>query len=169
MMCDTAVSRRNAIPRLIRAAAAGVIGLAAADGLAGGSAPVVAEVPTPQPEPRQVLIRLQAAGMQTLDYLLATGAWRPAPATFPMVLGADGAGVVERVGEGATRFAPGEPVFGQLFLPPIGSTGTYAEYVAVPQDAPLARVPNGLDPVVAAALPTAGMAGLSLIEQLGPT
>jgi len=133
-----------------------------------GSTPVVAEVPTPQPEPRQVLIRLQAAGMQTLDYLLATGAWRPAPATFPMVLGADGAGVVERVGEGATRFAPGEPVFGQLFLPPIGSHGTYAEYVAVPQDAPLAQVPNGLDPVVAAALPTAGMAGLSLIEQLGP-
>ena len=98
-----------------------------------GSTPVVAELPTPQPEPRQVLIRLQAAGMQTLDYLLATGAWRPAPATFPMVLGADGAGVVERVGEGATRFAPGEPVFGQLFLPPIGSAGTYAEYVAAPK------------------------------------
>jgi hypothetical protein len=41
MLCDTAVSRRNAIPRLIRAAAAGAIGLAAAGGLAGGSAPCV--------------------------------------------------------------------------------------------------------------------------------
>jgi NADPH:quinone reductase-like Zn-dependent oxidoreductase len=59
-------------------------------------------------------------------------------------------------------------VFGQLLIAPLGSAGTYAEYVAVSEDAPLARVPSGLDDVVAAALPTAGGAGLALVEQLEP-
>ena len=133
-----------------------------------GETPVVTEVPTPQPGPDQVLIKLRAAGMNPMDRTLASGDWRPMPATFPMVLGADGAGVVERVGEGATRFAAGQMAFGQLLIPPLGSAGTYAEYVAVTEDAPLALVPDGLDAVVASTLPTAGMAGLSLVELLGP-
>ena len=133
-----------------------------------GGTPAVAEVPTPQPGPGQVLIKLRAAGMNPMDRSLASGDWRPMPATFPMVLGADGAGVVERVGEGATRFSAGQIVFGQLLIAPVGSAGTYAEYVAVTEDAPLALVPDGLDVAVAAALPTAGMAGLSLVELPGP-
>jgi NADPH:quinone reductase len=134
-----------------------------------GSSPVVAEVPMPQPKAGQLLIRLRAAGMNPMDPVLASGDWRPMPAVFPMVLGADGAGVVERVGEGVTRFAVGENVFGQLLIAPLGSAGTYAEYVAVTEDAPLAHIPHGLELVVAAALPTAGMTGLSLVEGvLGP-
>jgi NADPH2:quinone reductase len=57
------------------------------------------------------------------------------PATFPLILGSDLAGVVEAVGEGASRFSKGDEVFGQLFIAPLGSTGTYAEYVAVAEDA----------------------------------
>jgi NADPH:quinone reductase len=134
-----------------------------------GSAPVVTEVPVPQPKAGQVLIRLSAAGMNPMDRVLASGDWRPMPAIFPMVLGADFAGVIEGVGEGAERFAVGQNVFGQLFLPPLGSAGTYAEYVAVTEDAPMALVPSGLDLMVASALPTAGMTGLSLVEDvLGP-
>lgn len=133
-----------------------------------GGTPEVAEVPTPQPGPRQVLMKMRAAGMNPMDRTLAAGAWQPAPATFPMVLGADGAGVVEAVGEDATRFSPGDEVFGQLLIAPIGSAGTYAEYVAVTEDAPLAPVPNGLDAVLAAALPTAGGTGLAVVDLLGP-
>jgi NADPH:quinone reductase-like Zn-dependent oxidoreductase len=133
-----------------------------------GETPLVAEIPTPQPGTGQVLIKLKAAGMNPMDRTLAGGDWRPMPATFPMVLGADGAGVIERVGEGATRFSAGQSVFGQLLIPPLGSAGTYAEHVAVTEDAPLALVPDGLDAVVASTLPTAGMSGLSLVELLGP-
>jgi hypothetical protein len=133
-----------------------------------GGAPAVTEVPTPQPGPGQVLIRLRAAGMNPMDRSLASGDWRPMPAIFPMVLGADGAGVVERVGVGATRFSAGQSAFGQMLIAPLGSAATYAEYVAVTEDAPLALVPDGLDFVLASALPTAGMAGLSLVELLGP-
>ena len=133
-----------------------------------GATPMVGEVPTPEPGAGQVLIRLGAAGMNPADRKLASGEWRPAPATFPMVLGVDGAGVVEAVGEGTTRFSVGEEVFGQLLVAPIGSAGTYAEYVAVSADAPLARIPSGLDEVLAAALPTAGGTGLALVESLEP-
>jgi len=50
-----------------------------------GATPAVAEMPTPQPGPGQVLIRLRAAGMNPMDRALASGAWKPMPATFPMV------------------------------------------------------------------------------------
>jgi NADPH2:quinone reductase len=133
-----------------------------------GATPGVAEIPTPEPGQGQVLIRLRAAGMNPMDLWLASGAWKPMPATFPMVLGADGAGIVEKLGEGTSRHSIGEDLFGQLLIAPLGSAGTYAEYVAVSEDAPLARVPAGLDHVVAAALPTAGGAGLALVDQLEP-
>jgi len=133
-----------------------------------GGTPAVVEIPAPQPGARQILIRLRAAGMNPMDLSLASGAWKPMPATFPMVLGADGAGVVEKLGEGTSRYSVGDDLFGQLLIAPLGSAGTYAEYVAVSEDAPLARVPPGLDDVVAAALPTAGGAGLALVDQLEP-
>jgi hypothetical protein len=128
----------------------------------------LAEVPTPQPGPGQILMKMRAAGMNPMDRTLASGDWQPAPATFPMVLGADGEGVVESVGEGTKRFSRGDDLFGQLLIAPIGSAGTYADYVVVTEDAPLARVPDGLDPVLAAALPTSGGSALALVELLEP-
>ena len=133
-----------------------------------GELPQVVNVPTPVAGPGQVLIKLAAASMNPMDRKLASGEWRPAPVVFPMILGIDGAGIVESVGEGTSRFVPGDRVFGQLFIPPVGGFGTYAEYVAVTADAPLALVPDGLDFVQAASAPTAGGAGLSLVEQVEP-
>jgi NADPH:quinone reductase len=133
-----------------------------------GATPAIAEMPTPEPGPGQVLLKMRAAGMNPMDRTLASGDWRPMPATFPMVLGADGAGVVEKLGEGASRFSVGDDLVYQLLIPPLGSAGTYAEYVAVTEDAPLTRVPSGLDDVVAAAPPTAGGTGLSLVDLLEP-
>ena len=73
-----------------------------------GGSPAVAEIPTPEPGARQILIRLRAAGMNPMDLRLASGAWKPMPARFPMVLGADGAGVVEKLGEGTSRYVADE-------------------------------------------------------------
>ena len=95
-----------------------------------GATPAVAEMPTPEPGPGQVLIRLRAAGMNPMDRVLASGAWKPMPATFPMVLGVDGAGVVEQLGPGASRFSVGDDLFGQLLIAPLGSAGTYAGLAA---------------------------------------
>ncbi len=133
-----------------------------------GATPAIAEVPMPEPGKGQVLLKLRDAGMNPMDRTLASGDWKPMPATFPMVLGADGAGVVEKLGEGASRFSVGDDLFGQLLIAPLGSAGTYAEYVAVSEDAPLAKVPPELDDVVAASLPTAGGTGLALVDLLEP-
>jgi NADPH:quinone reductase len=104
-----------------------------------------------------------------MDRAIADGGLQTiGPAQFPLVLGADLAGVVEAIGDGAHRFAPGDAVFGQLLITPFGSAGTYAERVAASEDTPLVRVPEGLDPTVAAALPTAGMAALGIVDSLEP-
>ena len=133
-----------------------------------GAAPALTEVPDPHPGPRQIRIKIEAAGINPMDRSMAAGAWKERmPGSFPFVLGADLAGVVEAVGEGAGRFKLGEEVFGQLLIAPLGSAGTYAEYVAVTEDAPLARLPEGLDPTIAAALPTAGVTALQIVESLG--
>src|SRR6202007_623575 len=102
-----------------------------------GATPAVAEMPTPQPGAGQVLIRLHAAGMNPMDRALASGAWKPMPATFPMVLGVDGAGVVEQLGPGASRFSVGDDLFGQLLIAPLGSAGKAPEYVGGYQGAAL--------------------------------
>jgi NADPH2:quinone reductase len=134
-----------------------------------GASPVVTDLPEPQPGPGQLLIKVEAAGMNPMDRKVADGDYKDTmPATFPMVLGADVAGVVEAVGDGATRFSPGDEVFGQLVIAPLGSTGTYAEEVAVAEDAPLAPVPGELDATVAASLPTAGVTALDIVESLEP-
>ncbi len=133
-----------------------------------GDLPEVMEATTPIAGPGQVLIKLVAASINPMDAKLASGEWRPAPAVFPMVLGVDGAGYVEATGEGTTKFSRGDRVFGQLFIPPIGATGTYAEYVAVSAQAPLTWVPDDLDLYVASTAPTAGGTGLSLIDLLDP-
>jgi NADPH:quinone reductase len=134
-----------------------------------GAGPAITELPRPRPGPGQVLIAVQAAGLNPMDMEIANGGWKDRmPATFPMVLGADLAGIVEEDGPGAVRFEPGDLAFGQLLIAPLGSAGTYAEYVAVSADAPLAHVPAGLDPVTAAALPTAGGTALAIAESLAP-
>jgi NADPH:quinone reductase len=133
-----------------------------------GATPALADMPTPDPGPDQVFLKLRAAAMNPMDRMLVSGDWKPMPATFPMVLGADCAGVVEKVGDGTTRFSVGDDLFGQTFIAPLGSAGTYAEYVAVSEDAPLAKVPAGLDDIVAASLPTAGGAALAVVDLLEP-
>ena len=74
--------------------------------------------------------------------------------------------LVRAQGEGIDLL-PGELV-SVLLVAPLGSAGTYPEYVAVSEDANLARLPKPLDPLVAAALPTAGVTGLEVVESLGP-
>jgi NADPH2:quinone reductase len=133
----------------------------------GGRAEEV-EIPTPEAQAGQLLIKVQAAGMNPVEKAIAAGAWQSfMPATFPMILGFDVAGIIEAVGPGANGFAAGEAVMGQLLAPPVGASGTYAEYVAASAGATLARIPDGLEAAVAASAPTAGMTGLAIVESLG--
>jgi NADPH2:quinone reductase len=85
---------------------------------------------------------------------------------FPLVLGVDGAGVVEQTGADVSRFRAGQRVYGMLLHPPYGK-GTYAEYIAVPERAWVSRAPEGVSLAHAAAAPSAGVTALALIEVTG--
>lgn len=129
------------------------------------SKPEIMELPKPQAKTDEILVRILAAGMNPFDWKVSEGGFQSQmPNTFPLVMGFDGAGTVEATGPDVTRFKKGDAVFGQFWQMPLGR-GTYAEYVAISEKAPIAKIPAGLDPVQAAALPTAGMAALDLLTR----
>lgn len=129
----------------------------------GETAAQVADSPMPVAGPGQVLVRVRAAGINALDWKVREGFVRDAfPLQLPAVLGIELAGVVEAVGPGPTRFQVGDRVMG-----PLGGLGAYAELVAV-DEARLARTPQGLGDVEAAALPVAMLAAWQSLNFLGP-
>src|SRR5207244_719097 len=118
------------------------------------------EVPRPEPAPTEVLVRVAAAGVNPVDWKTRTrGGFLGQP---PFTVGWDVAGVVDGVGRGVTRFAPGDRGFGMPRLP--REAAAYAEYVTSPSRQ-LARIPDGLADVDAAALPLAALtAWQALVE-----
>ncbi len=115
------------------------------------------DAPMPVTAAGEVLVRTTAVSINPIDWKLRSGAqrnWRPLE--FPAILGRDLSGEVVELGEGVTGFEIGERVFGLV-------NRTYAEYVVCkPED--LARLPEGLDPIDAAALPLVLLTGTQVIE-----
>jgi len=133
-----------------------------------GAVPELMELPKPVAGPGRILIRLAAAGVNPFDWKVADGVLQGArPHTFPLILGVDGAGSVEDCGPGVSRWKVGDRVYGQMIHDPVGE-GTYAEYVSVPETAPLAEPPRTVGLLEAAAVPTAGLTALVLVDALNP-
>jgi len=107
------------------------------------------DVPRPEAKANQLLVRVHAAGVNPIDWKLREG-FLSAP--LPMIMGIDFSGVVESVGPGVTRYRSGDAVFGQV----TDASGSYAEY-AVAMEPDVARKPEALDDIRAAALPVAGL------------
>lgn len=93
---------------------------------------LIGELPTPEPGPGEVLVRIRVAAINPIDTYIRGGVI-PFPVKFPYVPGCDLAGVVEAVGPEVTRFQVGDRVWGSnqgLF----GRQGSLAEYAAVHED-----------------------------------
>jgi NADPH:quinone reductase-like Zn-dependent oxidoreductase len=133
--------------------------------LGGPEVLAVEEVDRLEPGPVEVLVRVLAAGVNPVDWKTrAGGGFLREP---PFTLGWDLAGVVEAVGFGVSWLSPGDRVFGMPLFP--REAGCYAEYVVSPSRH-LARTPDGLDDVQAAALPLAGLtAWQALVDTAGVT
>jgi NADPH:quinone reductase len=82
----------------------------------------VEEVPTPQPGPGQVLVRMHAIGVNPVETYIRAGKYARLPA-LPYTPGNDGAGVVEQVGPDVNQFRVGDRVYTAGSI-----TGTYAEF-----------------------------------------
>lgn len=130
----------------------------------------IVDVDPPQVREDQVLIRVRAAGVNRSDWealtarpayvrLSGNGLVKPKHAR----LGTDVAGVVEAVGNEVSRFEVGDEVFGDMLWE---GSGTFGEYVAVREAAPLVRKPPNVGFAEAAALPqAAGLAWQACTER----
>lgn len=129
--------------------------------------PVVMDLPKPAIRPGAVLIKVRAAGINPFDWKMVDGIMNDGktPHNFPLIMGVDGAGTVEEVGEGVTRFKKGDRIFGQFIHMPVGE-GSYAEYAIVPEKAAITLAPKKAKAEEAAAVPTSGMTAQQLLEGL---
>ena len=107
----------------------------------------LAELPIPRPGPGQVLIRVEAVGVNFIEIYFRKGIYK---AALPLTPGSEAAGTVEELGPGVTGFAAGDAVAS------VGVLGSYAEYALVPA-ASLVKVPPGLSMQQAAAAMLQGM------------
>lgn len=121
-----------------------------------------AGLPLPVPAAGEVRLRVMASSVNPVDVKIRSGAVAVAPA-FPAVLHGDVAGVVDAVGAGVTDFREGDRVFG-LIGGVTGCPGALAEYV-VADARLLARMPETLDFLQAAALPVVALTGWEALRR----
>ena len=107
----------------------------------------LADLPIPQPGPGQVLIRVEAVGVNFIEIYFRKGVYK---AALPLTPGSEASGTVEELGPGVSGFAAGDAVASVNVL------GSYAEYALVPA-ASLVKVPAGLSMQQAAAALLQGM------------
>jgi NADPH:quinone reductase-like Zn-dependent oxidoreductase len=123
------------------------------------------EISRPTIGDRQVLIRVRAAGVNPADWAIMSGLPYIARPVYGLrkpkngIRGTDVAGTVEAVGDGVTRFKPGDDVFGWC-------EGSFADYAAAADDA-LALKPASLTFEQAASVPLAGLVALQAVRDHG--
>lgn len=124
----------------------------------------VNEVPIPEPNDNEVLLKVMAAAVNPLEILQLTGSVRLIQDyKMPLTLGNECSGIVEKVGNNVKDFHVGDRVYTRL---PIKKIGAFAEYVAVDHEA-LAKMPSGYEFTTAAAIPLAGLTACQgLVEEL---
>ena len=105
------------------------------------------DTPTPQPGPKDALVKIAASGVNFIDVYFRIGLYK---ADLPVVLGMEAAGVVEAVGKEVTEVRPGDRVAYAM------ARGSYAEYAVVPAWQ-LVKVPDGIGLNSAAAAMLQGM------------
>jgi NADPH:quinone reductase len=132
------------------------------------SGPTLQEIPTPQIAPNEVLVRVQASSVNPVDNAIVSGMLKDmVEHEFPILLGRDFAGVVERAGSDVSGISEGQEVFG--FIPGMSPTvhdGSWAELIAVPESV-ATRKPESVDTASAGAAPLAAITALSAMDALG--
>ncbi|HEX3562517.1 MAG TPA: NADP-dependent oxidoreductase [Solirubrobacterales bacterium] len=125
------------------------------------------DLPDPQPGEGQIAVRVHHTSVNPIDNVVAGGMLRDfADYRFPVILGRDFAGVVERVGAGVDSFEPGDEVFG--FVPatdPDVHEGAWTELALLPAGQ-AALKPAGVDFASAGAAAVAGLTGIAAVNAL---
>ena len=126
------------------------------------------DLPEPTARKGELLIRVHQSSVNPVDRAIAAGMLKCiAEYEFPVTLGRDFAGVVERAGSAITPYARGDEVYGFLTAAdPTVHNGTWAELIVVPEDHSVARKPSHLDLATAGAAPLAAITALVSVDAL---
>jgi NADPH:quinone reductase-like Zn-dependent oxidoreductase len=133
------------------------------EGTGGPDALTVAELPLPTKVNAEFLVKVVAAGVNPIDAKTRAGKGVSASLTFPAILGNEFSGIVVESPYEAHAIKPGDEVYGITPVP--RSDGSYAEYVTV-STLNLARKPQALSHVEAAAVPLAALTAWGMVVEL---
>src|SRR5215218_998797 len=124
------------------------------------------DLPEPTPGDNEILVRVHASSVNPVDNSIAAGmlAQMGVEYDYPVTLGRDYAGVVERAGSAVTGYRPGDEVFGFLLhADPTAHDGAWAELITVTEERSIAAVPDGVELPVAGAAPLAGITAMAAV------
>lgn len=122
---------------------------------------VIKDVPVPEVGDNEVLVNIKAAGVNPLDNMIVRGEVKLiVPYIFPLIMGNEFAGVVEKAGDKVTEFKKGDRVYARM---PLDKIGAFAEYASVKADA-LAKIPDYLSFEEAASVPLTALTAWQAYE-----
>lgn len=127
----------------------------------GPEGSLLMDVPAPTPGPRDILVQVEAAGLNPVDFKFREGKLRAIlRPRLPLVLGNELAGEVVAVGDAVERFRMGDRVFARVAK---DRAGAFAEQACVDEDY-AALMPGNLDFTATAAVPLAGLTALQALR-----
>ena len=125
----------------------------------------IREVPVPEIKDQEILVRIRTAGVNPLDNMIIKGEVKLiVPYSFPLIMGNEFVGIVEKTGKKVKNFRQGDRVYGRM---PLCRIGAFAEYAAVDASA-AAPVPDYLSDEEAACVPLTALTALQAFELMGP-
>ena len=125
----------------------------------------IRDVPVPEMKDNDVLVKIHTAGVNPLDNMIIRGEVKMiVPYSFPLVMGNEFVGMVEKAGRNVKKFQPGDRVYGRMELKRIGA---FAEYAAIDQGA-IARVPEYLSDEEAASVPLTALTAMQALALMKP-
>lgn len=126
---------------------------------------VLRDIPVPEVSAQEVLVKVHTAGVNPLDNMIIHGEVKMiVPYRFPLVMGNELVGTIEKVGAGVSGFSVGDRVYGRM---PLRKIGAFAEFAAIDQSA-IAKVPAYLSDEEAACVPLTALTAQQAFELMQP-
>ena len=126
----------------------------------------IKEVPMPEIDEEDVLVKVKYAGVNPLDNMIVREEVKLiTPYKYPLVMGNEFSGIVEKTGSNVSDFTEGDNVYARM---PLNKIGAFAEYVAINKDA-IAKIPDYLKFDEAACVPLTALTAIQAFELMNPS
>lgn len=126
----------------------------------------VKDIPVPEIEDDEVLVKVKYAGVNPLDNMIIREEVKLiTPYKYPLVMGNEFSGIVEKAGNKVTGFTEEDRVYARM---PLDKIGAFGEYVAIKKDA-IAKIPDYLDFDEAACVPLTALTAIQAFELMNPS